>query len=211
MRTSTTPPPRTPKMAKEGKISDAYSSAARTSVPPPAAKSGRRPTLLGRLFMRASVLLVSTSPLSLLGEGFLPRLGEEVPPREEEPGDTDERQDEEPPEIRREYEQAKPEAGQHPQRPPCPPLAAPEGYEDDDEGQYLEAHPTDAPRPHHGVAGRIERVGEPAEGRQGRRDGREEAQCHVCDQDHPGVLLVYPLASCDGRLCLFHESSSCGL
>src|SRR5829696_1535621 len=68
MRTSTTPPPRTAKMAKEGKISDAYSSAARISVPPPTARSERRLTFLGRLFIWASVLLVSISHLPPLGE-----------------------------------------------------------------------------------------------------------------------------------------------
>src|SRR5215216_6587916 len=55
-------------MAKKGRTSKTYKSAARTSVPPPTARSGRRLTFLGRLFMRASVLLVSTFPLSPLGE-----------------------------------------------------------------------------------------------------------------------------------------------
>src|SRR5215217_1583636 len=46
-------------MANEGKTSNTYSSAPRIRTAPPKARSGRRLTLLGRLFMRASVLLVS--------------------------------------------------------------------------------------------------------------------------------------------------------
>ena len=53
----------TARLASGGKIPNTYSNAARTSVPPPAARSGRRSTSLGRLFMRASVLLVSISHL----------------------------------------------------------------------------------------------------------------------------------------------------
>src|SRR5215203_5784 len=49
----------TARVASRGRIPNTYSSAARTSVPPPTARSGRRLTSLGRLFMRASVLLVS--------------------------------------------------------------------------------------------------------------------------------------------------------
>ena len=65
-------------MAKEGKTSKTYSSAARTSVPPPTARSGRRPTFLGRLFMRASVLLVASHLLP--GEsGKLPTILGRVP------------------------------------------------------------------------------------------------------------------------------------
>src|SRR5215218_5444435 len=48
-------------MANEGKTSKTYRSAVRTTVPPPTARSGRRPTSLVQLFMRVSVLLVSIS------------------------------------------------------------------------------------------------------------------------------------------------------
>src|SRR5215217_5485406 len=139
-------------MAKEGKISDAYSSAARISVPPTTASSGRRLILFGRLFTRASVLLVSIRHLPH-PRRFIPRLGEEAPEGQQEPGDADQRQDEEPQEARVEDEQAQPEAGQEPQCPPRPPLAPAEGDEDDDEGQDLETHPAYPPRPHHGVRG----------------------------------------------------------
>src|SRR5215217_92254 len=110
-------------------------SAVTASVPAPTTNRGRRPISLGRLFTRPSVLLVSTSPLSPLGDTSLLRLGEEATPRQEQTSNADERQDEEPYEVRREDEQAKPEDGQEPQRPPRPPLAAPERHEDEDEGQ----------------------------------------------------------------------------
>src|SRR5215210_6697346 len=55
-------------MAKEGKTSNTYRYTARISVPPPTARSGKRLTFLGRLFIRASVLLVSISHLPPLGE-----------------------------------------------------------------------------------------------------------------------------------------------
>src|SRR5215203_6422 len=65
--TSNVPPPRTARIPEEGKTSKRYSSAARISVPPPTTRIGRRPTSLGRLFIRASVLLLSIShPLCVL-------------------------------------------------------------------------------------------------------------------------------------------------
>src|SRR5215203_3235222 len=66
-RVSSTPPPARARTAGGGRMANAYSSATRRRTPPPAARSGRRLTLLGRLFTRVSVLLVSIShPLHLI-------------------------------------------------------------------------------------------------------------------------------------------------